>query len=213
MLSSLRPFRRHAPRPDRGHSSPTGRFEFSRHSSLAARHFLAAEVLKNINSFRIRTSATRARNPFRFRTSATHSDLHIPKDLQESLPSRNSFIFCTYQPSRMCGKQTTYNPFKIRTYRNFARNSFRIRTSKNPGGGRLRSPLNQTRRSNCPALLPRPLHSQSSSLQPVARTFRHQRVQGPAISRPHRPRPSLRSLSSPFAVHYSLLTPRASRPK
>src|SRR5260370_499766 len=38
----------------------------------------------------------------------------------------------------MCGKQRTYNPFRIRTYRKFARNSFRIRTYKNTGVGALR---------------------------------------------------------------------------
>jgi hypothetical protein len=47
----------------------------------------------------------------------------------------------------MCGKQRIYNPFKIRTYRKFYRNSFRMSTSKNQGvgyNGSFDSP-NQTR--------------------------------------------------------------------
>jgi hypothetical protein len=84
--------------------------------------------------FMIRTSTTRTRNPFRFRTSLERPDLRIPKDLRSAILSRNSFIFCTYRHAHKCGKQTTYNPFKIRTYQKRARNPFRIRTYKKPGG-------------------------------------------------------------------------------
>ena len=38
-------------------------------------------------------------------------------------------------PLGNCGKQTTYNPCRIRTYKKSLRNSFRIRTYKKPGGG------------------------------------------------------------------------------
>ncbi len=36
---------------------------------------------------------------------------------------------------RICGKQRTYNPFGIRTYKKSSRKSFRIRTYKKVGGG------------------------------------------------------------------------------
>jgi hypothetical protein len=92
------------------------------------------------NPFVIRTSTKRARNPFRIRTSRKRPDLRIPKDLQLPNFSRNPFVFCTYAAACNCGKQTTYNPSRIRTYEKLARNSFRIRTYKKPGGagGRTR---------------------------------------------------------------------------
>jgi hypothetical protein len=104
----------------------TRSFVSSRHSSLATRHFL--------KSFRIRTSTTRARNSFRFCTSLERPDLRIPKDLRPTIFSRNSFIFCTCRHVHKCGKQTTYNPIRIRTYKKRACNSFGIRTYKNPRG-------------------------------------------------------------------------------
>jgi hypothetical protein len=83
--------------------------------------------------FRIRTSAKRSRNCFRIRTSLPHLDLRIPKHLALRNFSRNSFRFCTYQPAGKCGKQTTYNPCRIRTCRKSPCNPFRIRTYKNLG--------------------------------------------------------------------------------
>ena len=82
----------------------------------------------------IRTYKNRSRNCFRIRTYAPPSDLRILKDLPSPIFPRNPFIFCTYRPPRICGKQTTYNPFRIRTYKISARNSFRIRTYKNHRG-------------------------------------------------------------------------------
>ena len=86
------------------------------------------------NSCLIRTYKNRSRNCFRIRTYAPPSDLRILKDLPFPNFSRNPFIFCTYRPPRICGKQTTYNPCIIRTYKIPARNSFRIRTYKNHRG-------------------------------------------------------------------------------
>jgi hypothetical protein len=138
MLSSPHPPGRYASRLDPRQSSSfavTHPFASSCHSSLERR---AARLPRSsrghvLKSFTIRTSATRDRNPFIIRTCATHLDLRIPKDLLHRNFSRNSFSFCTYSNVRNYAKQTAYNPCRIRTYKKSARNSFRIRTSKNPG--------------------------------------------------------------------------------
>jgi len=93
-------------------------------------YHLACCVLPLANPFGIHTSAERARNLFRIRTSLDHSDLRIPKHLPSSNFSRNSFIFYSYGHARNCGKQTSYNCTRIRTYQILSRNSFKIRPSK-----------------------------------------------------------------------------------
>ena len=86
------------------------------------------------NSRIIRTYKTYSRNSFIIRTYAPPSDLRILKDLPFYHSSCNPFRICTYKPPRICRKQTTYNPFRIRTYKNSSRNSFRIRTYENHRG-------------------------------------------------------------------------------
>ena len=72
------------------------------------------------------------RKLFKIRTSVAHPDLRIPKDL----PHLATPLFPALTgPHPNCGKQRTYNPFRICTYVKLARNSFRIRTYKNQGGG------------------------------------------------------------------------------
>ena len=80
---------------------------------------------------------TLPRKPFRIRTSVASPDLLIPKDLQR--PATPLVSALTGTPCK-CGKQTTYNPCRICTYRKLARNPFRIRTYKKPGGGALALP-------------------------------------------------------------------------
>ena len=77
-----------------------------------------------------------ARKPFRINTSIARPDLRIPKDLPRlNFRSQLLYILHLPLPSHKCGKQTTYNPFRICTYGKCARNSFRIRTYKKKPGG------------------------------------------------------------------------------
>ena len=105
------------------------------------------------NPFRIRTYRKPVCKLFRIRTYAPPSDLRILKDLPFPNFSRNPFIFCTYRPPRKCGKQTTYNPFRIRTYKIPSCKSFTIRTYKNHRGSTSLCTAPPARRSLvCPLL-------------------------------------------------------------